>query len=128
MPDVPPSQTDPRAAGPETSEHGFTKWVAIASSAIAAASVVLAGVGTMLSGLHDVFPAAGWITAAVGFVAGLTALVASVAKYTGGRSAVKVAIENTRAAEAFGAPALQDAVAAASKLQLPQKVFQSPSP
>jgi hypothetical protein len=126
MPDVTP-QTDPRAAGPETSEHGFAKWAAIASSAVAAASVLLAGVATMLTGLHDVFPTAGWITAGVGFVTGLAALVSTVAKYVGSRSDVKVSIENTRAAEVMAGRTMQDVLAASKPTPALQgKVYQSP--
>lgn len=96
-------QTDPAAAGVDTSEHGFTKWAAILSTAVAAAGVLLSGVGAILTSLHDVFPTAGWIVAAAGVITGIAGLVGAVAKYTSVRGDVKTALINNDAAKALSA-------------------------
>lgn len=109
-------QTDPHTAGVYTSEHGFAKWASILSATVVAGGIVLAGVASTLTSLHGAFPTAGWITAAVGIVGGVAGFVGTVASYVGGRSDVKVAIENTKAAQTMaGVPG----AAALAALQRP---------
>lgn len=101
LPPTPPGQTNPRTAGVDTSEHGFAKFAQIVSTVVVAGGLILSSLGALFTQLHGVFPTVGWIAAAATTIGGIAGLVVNAKAWISGRSDVKVAIENTTAAQAL---------------------------
>jgi hypothetical protein len=86
-----PQQTDPTAKASQTLEGKLTIIVTVVGA-------VLAGLATTFVALQEALPDAGWIAVAITIVGILSTMAATVMKLIGGRSSVKVSLNNVEAA------------------------------
>jgi hypothetical protein len=84
--------TDPNKPGTATTEFKLTVVVSVVGA-------IVAGLSLSLTQLQTIYPDARWIVVAVGLVGGLGTVVATVSKFIGSRTDIKVGQLGVEAAQ-----------------------------